>query len=87
MESYRAFEALAVVVVVEGLHPAITSLNREATAHTLGCEQIIPICWKEGIILIYSPWEETIISISLYFFSAFITDMFKETPVHHLAMH
>lgn len=56
MESYRAFEALAVVVVVEGLHPAITSLNREATAHTLGCEQIIPICWKEGIILIYSPW-------------------------------
>lgn len=46
VKSYRAFEALAVVVVVEGLHPAITSLNWEATAHALGCEQIIPVCQK-----------------------------------------
>lgn len=41
--AFRAFEALAVVVVVEGLHPAVTSLNWEATAHALGCEQIIPV--------------------------------------------
>lgn len=38
VDSYRAFEALAVVIVVEGLHPTVTSLNRETTAYTLCSE-------------------------------------------------
>lgn len=46
--AFRALEALAVVVVVEGLYPAVTSLNGEATAHTLGGEQVIPVALAVG---------------------------------------
>jgi len=42
--TFRAFEALAVVVVIKGLNPSISSLNWEATAYTLGGEQLVPIC-------------------------------------------
>lgn len=37
-KAYRALEALAVVVVIEGFYPSVTSLNRETTAHTFSRE-------------------------------------------------
>lgn len=43
--TYRAVEALAVVVVVEGLHPAVAGLDGEATREALGGEQLVPI-WR-----------------------------------------
>ena len=45
--SYRAVEALGVVVVVEGLHPSVAGLDREAAGDTLGREQLVPICNRE----------------------------------------
>jgi len=39
----RAVEALAVVVVVEGLHPSVAGLDREAAGDALGREQLVPI--------------------------------------------
>jgi len=41
--AFRALEALAVVVVVEGLDPAIPGLDGEAAAHALGGEQVVPV--------------------------------------------
>merc|ERR1711934_812525 len=38
-----AVEALAVVVVVEGLHPSVAGLDREAAGDALGREQLVPI--------------------------------------------
>jgi len=43
--TFRTFETLAVVVVVESLYPPISCLNWEATANTFGSEKIIPICF------------------------------------------
>lgn len=34
-DTYRALEALAVVVVVESFNPSVTCFNREPTTHTL----------------------------------------------------
>jgi len=45
LAAFGALKALAVVVVVEGLHPAVPGLYREAAAHTLGGEQVVPICF------------------------------------------
>lgn len=39
----RAGEALAVVIVVHGFDPTVSSFNREATGVTLGREQLIPV--------------------------------------------
>lgn len=83
VESYRAFEALAVVVVVEGLHPAVTSLNWEATAHALGCEQIIPVCQKRRLYwLRVSMIGKDHLYLATMFFSAFVIDMLRGIPVH-----
>ena len=43
-KSYSAVEALAVVVVVEGLDPSVAGLDREAARHALRREQLVPIC-------------------------------------------
>lgn len=42
--TYRALEALAVVVVIESFYPPVTCLNGETAAHTLGSEEIVPVC-------------------------------------------
>jgi hypothetical protein len=45
----RALEALRVIVVVAGLYPAVTGLDRKSTAHTLSGKQLVPIflaVWK-----------------------------------------
>lgn len=44
----RAVEALAVVVVVEGLHPSVAGLDREAAGDALGREQLVPILLAIG---------------------------------------
>ena len=41
--SYRAVEALRVVVVVDRLHPAVSRLDRETAGDALCCEQFVPI--------------------------------------------
>jgi len=43
--AFRAFETLAVVVIVESLYPPVSSLNWEATTNTFGCEKVIPVCF------------------------------------------
>jgi len=43
--TFRAFETLAVVVVVESLYPPVSCLNWEPTADTFGGKQVIPICF------------------------------------------
>ena len=45
--THCAVEALAVVVVVEGLHPSVAGLDREAAGDALGREQLVPICKRE----------------------------------------
>ena len=44
VSQYRAVETLAVVIVVHGLYPAVTSFDREAARVALGGEQFVPIC-------------------------------------------
>lgn len=39
----RAVEALAMVVVVQGLHPSVASFHGEAAGEALGGEQLVPI--------------------------------------------
>jgi len=41
--AFRALEALAVVVVVEGLHPSVSGLDRETAANTLCREEVVPV--------------------------------------------
>jgi len=44
-----AVKALTVVVVVEGLHPSVSSLDGKPARNTLGREQLVPIfftIWK-----------------------------------------
>lgn len=43
-----AVKALAVVVIVEGLHPAVSSLDGKSTRYALGCEQLVPIFFAVG---------------------------------------
>jgi len=44
-----AVEALTVVVVIQGLHPFVTSFNGESAGETLGGEQFIPVVLAVGI--------------------------------------
>jgi len=50
----RTVEALAVVIVVHCLHPAITGFDRVSTSVTLGGKQLIPISFavREAILKI-----------------------------------
>ena len=41
--TYSAVEALAVIVVVQGLHPSVAGFNGKATGHALRREQLVPI--------------------------------------------
>jgi len=43
-----AVKALAVVVVVKGLHPAVTCFDGESARHALRREQFVPICFAVG---------------------------------------
>lgn len=46
--AHRAVEALAVVVVVQGLHPAITSLDWESAREAFRGKQLVPISFAVG---------------------------------------
>jgi len=46
--AFRALEALAMVVVVEGLHPSVPGLDGEPATHTLGGEQVVPVSFAVG---------------------------------------
>lgn len=41
--AFRAFEALAVIVVVKSFNPSVTSLYGEAAANTLCRKQVVPV--------------------------------------------
>lgn len=41
--AFRTFKTLAMIIIVQSLDPSVPSLYREATAHTLGCKEVIPI--------------------------------------------
>ena len=41
--THRAVEALAVVVVVEGLDPPVAGLDGKAARDALGREQLVPV--------------------------------------------
>lgn len=62
--TYSAVEALTVVIVVEGLNPAVTRLDGEATREALGREQLVPIC-KSKEHLIYLAVNSKLCSITL----------------------
>lgn len=42
-ETHRAVEALAMIVVGERLHPAITGFDGESASEALGSEHLVPI--------------------------------------------
>ena len=42
--TYRAVEALGVVVVVHGLHPLVSGLDREVAGSAHGLVQLAPVC-------------------------------------------
>lgn len=46
--AHRAVEALAVVVVVQGLHPAITSLDWESAREAFRGKQLVPVSFAVG---------------------------------------
>ena len=46
--TYSAVKALAVVVVVEGLDPAVSGLDREPAADALGGEEVVPVLLAVG---------------------------------------
>ena len=46
--THRAVEALAVVVVVEGLDPPVAGLDGKAARDALGREQLVPVCSERG---------------------------------------
>lgn len=41
--AFRALEALTVVVIVESLYPAVSSLDREPAPYALRRKQVVPI--------------------------------------------
>ena len=47
--AYRALETLAMVVVVEGLHPSVPCLDGEPATHALGGEQVVPV-WGDHMV-------------------------------------
>lgn len=46
--AHRAVETLAVVIIVQGLYPAISSFDWESTRETFRREQLVPICFAVG---------------------------------------
>merc|ERR1712115_275223 len=46
--THRAVEALAVVVVVEGLDPPVAGLDGKAARDALGREQFVPVLFAVG---------------------------------------
>lgn len=62
--TYSAVETLTVVIVVEGLNPAVTRLDGEATREALGREQLVPICNSKEH-LIYLAVNNKLYSITL----------------------
>ena len=55
--SHRAVETLRVVVVIESLHPAITSLDWEATRDALGGEELIPVLFTIWETILQVEWR------------------------------
>jgi len=53
----RAVKTLRVVVAVEGLDPAIPSLNGKTTSDTLRCEQLVPILLAVREAVLQIEWE------------------------------
>jgi len=53
----RAVETLRVVVVIESLHPAITSLDWEATRDALGGEELIPVLFTIWETILQVEWR------------------------------
>jgi len=51
--TYRAVEARAVVVVVQGFDPPVAGLDRETARDALGREQLVPICTTYGVVNVY----------------------------------
>ena len=45
--THCAVEALAVIVVVQGLDPPVAGLDGEAAAHALGGEQLVPVFGRQ----------------------------------------
>lgn len=56
VHSYRAVEALAVIVVGQSLHPSVTGFYRESTSETFGCEQLVPIGLTIGLAVLQEEW-------------------------------
>lgn len=46
--AHRAVEALAVVVIIQGLHPTIASLDWKSTRETFRSEQLVPVSFAVG---------------------------------------
>lgn len=46
--THRAVETLAMVIIVQGLHPAISSFDWESTRETFRREQFVPISFAVG---------------------------------------
>lgn len=44
----RAIEALRMVIIIEGLYPAVTGFYREPTGNTFCCEELVPIFFAVG---------------------------------------
>ena len=54
--AHRAVETLAVVIIVQGLHPAISSFDWESARETLCREQLVPISFAVGQSLFEEEW-------------------------------
>lgn len=55
-KTYRAIEALTMVVVGQCLYPTITSLDRETTGKALGGEQLVPVGLAIGLTFLQEEW-------------------------------
>jgi len=44
----RAIEALGMVIIIEGLYPAVTGFYWEPAGYTFGCEELVPIFFAVG---------------------------------------
>lgn len=54
--TYRAIEALTVIVVVQSFNPSVTSFDWEATSEAFGCEELIPIGLAVGFTFFQEEW-------------------------------
>lgn len=44
----RAIEALGMVIIIEGLYPAVTGFYWEPAGYAFGCEELVPIFFAVG---------------------------------------